>query len=238
MKSIAAGTATDCSKPKSNQPLVPDIWAALASNITPLCGTSRPGVSWTPGTPLNAGGGVIKVSNTEYHICGDLNLSGTGSFSPTSDTLIVIENGSLNLADNTVAAMSKTTVVLTGSNSYPSAINFPQGNGKTASLTLSPSIGSTNPWQGVALFQDPKLTNTDNKWGPGADFNADGLVYLPNSNVVTDGNTSSSNSKCSKFVMNSFRTNGSVNLDFDQSVTSCAAIGLKQWAGIVVRLTK
>ena len=107
-------------------------------------------------------------------------------------------------------------MVLTGNNTYPSSINFPNGNGKTASLTLSPPLGSTNPWQGVALFQDPKLTNTDNKWGPGADFSADGLVYLPNSNVVTDGNTSSSNAKCSKFVMNSFVTNGSVNLDFDQ----------------------
>jgi len=237
MKSIAAGSATDCSKPKSNAPLVPDIYKDLASNITTKCGTSRPGVSWTPGT-TPSGAGVMKVSDTEYHICGDLNLSGTGSFAPTSDTLIVIENGSLNLADNTVAAMSKTTVVMTGSNSYPSAINFPQGNGKTASLTLSPSVDSANPWHGVALFQDPKLTNTDNKWGPGADFNADGLVYLPNSNIVTDGNTSSSNSKCSKFVMNSFTTNGSVNLDFDQSVLSCAQIGLKQWAGIIVRLIK
>jgi putative Flp pilus-assembly TadE/G-like protein len=237
MKSIAAGSATDCSKPKSNAPLVPDIYKDLASNITTKCGTSRPGVSWTPGM-APSGTGVVKVSDKEYHICGDLNLSGTGSFAPTADTLIVIENGSLNLANNADASISKTTVVMTGNNSYPSAINFPQGNGKTASLTLSPSVDPANPWHGVALFQDPKLTNTDNKWGPGADFNADGLVYLPNSNIVTDGNTSSSNSKCSKFVMNSFTTNGKVSLDFDQSVANCAAIGLKQWGGITVRLIK
>jgi hypothetical protein len=56
--------------------------------------------------------------------------------------------------------------------------------------------------------------------------------------VVTDGNTSSSNAKCSKFVMNSFVTNGSVNLDFNQTVASCAAIGLKQWGGIIVHLVK
>jgi putative Flp pilus-assembly TadE/G-like protein len=237
MKSIAAGSATDCSKPKSNAPLVPDIYKDLASNITTKCGTSRPGVSWTPGM-APSGTGVVKVSDKEYHICGDLNLSGTGSFAPTADTLIVIENGSLNLANNADASISKTTVVMTGNNSYPSAINFPQGNGKAASLTLSPSVDPANPWHGVALFQDPKLTNTDNKWGPGADFNADGLVYLPNSNIVTDGNTSSSNSKCSKFVMNSFTTNGKVSLDFDQSVANCAAIGLKQWGGITVRLIK
>jgi len=72
----------------------------------------------------------------------------------------------------------------------------------------------------------------------GADFSADGLVYLGNSNVVTDGNTQSSNAKCSKFVMNQFTTNGHVNLDFDQTVETCAAIGLKQWGGIIVHLTQ
>jgi hypothetical protein len=237
---IASGTASACGKPKSSQPHVPDQWAGLAGNITPQCGTSRPGVTWTPGS-APSGPGVItttKYGRTEYHICGDLNLAGTGSFSPAADTAIVIENGSLNIADKADVSISKTTMVLTGSNSYPSAINFPNGNGKSASLHLSPSVDPTNPWQGVALFQDPKLTNTDNKWGPGASFSADGLVYLPNSNVVTDGNTTSNNAKCSKFVMNSFVTNGSVNLDFDQTVASCAAIGLKQWNGIIVRLIK
>ena len=180
----------------------------------------------------------VKLVNGNYHICGDLTLAGSGDFKPGADTLIIIENGSLNVADKAVVSISKTTVILTGDNTVASSINFPNGNGKTASLTLSPPLGSTNPWQGVALFQDPKLTNTDNKWGPGADFNADGLVYLPNSNVVTDGNTSSSNAKCSKFVMNSFTTNGKVNLDFDQTVASCSAIGLKQWNGIIVRLIK
>ena len=97
--------------------------------------------------------------------------------------------------------------------------------------------GAAWPLQGVALFLDPVLTkDVDNKWGPGADFDADGLVYLGNSNVVTDGNTSSANSKCTKFVMNGFTTNGSVKLDFAQQ--NCAALGLKQWGGIVVHLTK
>jgi hypothetical protein len=74
--------------------------------------------------------------------------------------------------------------------------------------------------------------------GPDPSFSADGLVYLGNSNVVTDGNTASSNAKCSKFVMNQFTTNGHVNLDFNQTVASCKAIGLKQWGGVVVYLMK
>jgi len=216
----------------------------MASNITTQCGTSRPGVNWTAGTvPTGSGVQTVTVNGrTEYHICGDLNLSGTGSLTgstPTADALIVIENGSLNVANNAAVSVARTGIVLTGDNSVPSAVNFPNGNGKTGSLTLSPPLDASNPWQGVALFQDPKLTsNVDNKWGPGTDFNADGLVYLGNSNVVTDGNTSSANAKCSKFVMNSFTTNGKVTLDFDQTVASCAAIGLKQWGGITVHLSQ
>ena len=243
-KSIAGGAISACGNPKPYAGSVPDIYGSMASNITTQCGTSRPGVNWTAGTiPTGSGVQTVTVNGrTEYHICGDLNLSGTGSLTgstPTADALIVIENGSLNVANNAAVSVARTGIVLTGDNSVASAVNFPNGNGKTGSLTLSPPLDPSNPWQGVALFQDPKLTsNVDNKWGPGTDFNADGLVYLGNSNVVTDGNTSSANAKCSKFVMNSFTTNGKVTLDFDQTVASCAAIGLKQWGGITVHLSQ
>jgi len=243
-KSIAGGAISACGNPKPYAGSVPDIYGSLANNITNQCGTSRPGVNWTAGTvPTGSGVQTVTVNGrTEYHICGDLTLSGTGALTgstPTADALIVIENGSLNVANNANVSVARTGIVLTGDNSVPSAVNFPNGNGQTGKLTLSPPLDSSNPWQGVALFQDPKLTNkVDNKWGPGTDFNADGLVYLGNSNVVTDGNTASANAKCSKFVMNSFTTNGSVSLDFDQTVASCAAIGLKQWGGITVHLSQ
>ena len=241
-KSIASGTAADCSNPSSYQPPVPDIYAALASNIVPQCGTTRSGVTWAPGITPSGAAFITKTINgrTEYHVCGDLTLSGSGSLtgtSPSADVLIVIENGSLNVQSHAAVSVSRAGIVLTGNNSYPSAVNFPNGNGQSATLTLSPPTDSSNPWQGVALYQDPALTNgVNNKWGPGATFNADGLVYLGNSNVVTDGNTSSSNANCSKFVMNNFTTNGSVDLNFDQTVASCAAIGLKQWGGVLVHL--
>jgi hypothetical protein len=241
-KSIASGTAADCSNPSSYQPPVPDIYAKLASNIVPQCGTTHTGVTWSPGIMPTGAAFITKTINgrTEYHVCGDLTLSGSGSLtgtSPSADVLIVLENGSLNVQSHASVSVSRAGIVLTGNNSYPSAVNFPNGNGQSATLTLSPPTDSSNPWQGVALYQDPALTNgIDNKWGPGATFNADGLVYLGNSNVVTDGNTSSSNANCSKFVMNSFTTNGSVDLNFDQTVASCAAIGLKQWGGVTVHL--
>lgn len=244
-KSFAAGSASGCANPKSNSPMVPDIYADLAKNITPKCGTLKSGFDWAAGSIPATGPAFIRVSvgdYTEYHVCGDLNISGTGALTggtPASDIIIVIENGSLNIANDASINTSKTAIVMTGDNTAQSKINFPNGNGKQATLSLSPPTDAANPWQGVALYQDPKLTNhglIDNTWGPGMNFNADGLVYLGNSNVTTDGDTSSNNSKCSKFVMNQFTTNGHVDLNFQQ--TNCAAIGLKQWGGITVHLVR
>jgi len=245
-KSFAGGVATGCNGPKSNAAPVPDTYAALASNITKSCGTSKGlGVGWSAGNPgtLPTGTAFITVSkptHTEYHVCGDLTLSGNGyltSSSPSTDTVIVIENGDLIIADDASISTARTAIVMTGTNSYSARVKFPNGAGKLGTLTLSPPTTSTNPWQAVALYLDPVLTsNVDNTWGSGAQFNADGLVYLGNSNVVTDGNTSSTNSKCTKFVMNSFTTNGHVDLTFTQS--DCASIGLKQWGGITVHLTR
>ena len=201
-----------------------------------MCGTSKVGVSLTPGVlPTSAGFISVSIGNyTEYHICGDLTLSGTGYLTgsaPGSDTVIVIENGSLNVANNASINTLKTAIVMTGDNTVGSSVNFPNGNGHGATLSLSPPTDPANPWQGVALYQDPKLTNNvNNTWGPGASFNADGLVYLGNSNVVTDGDTASSNAKCTKFVMNQFTTNGHVDLNFTQSASTCAAIGLSNGA--------
>ena len=243
-EAIAAGVASACTHPDSYAPIVPDVYASLAINIQPVCGGLRDGLSWTAGTSP-AGSGLIVVDKgtyKEYHVCGDLSLSGTGYLtgnSPASDSVIVIENGGLSIANGSNISTSRTAILLTGNNSYASSINFPTGNGQSAALSLSAPTDSADPWQGIALYQDPQLTyRVDDRWGPGANFNAEGLVYLGNSNVVTDGNTGSNDSQCSKFVMNSFTTNGSVDLDLRQQVNACAAVGLKQWTGVVVHLTR
>jgi hypothetical protein len=242
-KSYASGAVASCSKPQPNSPIVPDTFADLAKNITSLCGADTTGATWIPGAIPNGAGTkppVVKTGYTEYHICGNLTVSGSGFLTgsaPATDSVIVIENGSLVIADKAVISTARTAIVLTGNNSSPARIQFPNGNGKLATLTLSPPTMASNPWQAVSLYLDPKLTNSvDNTWGPGAAFNADGLVYLGTSNVVTDGDTASANSKCSKFVMNSFTTNGHVELNFAQ--VNCAAIGLKQWDGIIVHLIR
>jgi Flp pilus assembly protein TadG len=242
--SVAAGLATGCSNPQSNASVIPDIYAALASNITMKCNGATPGATWSPGTPplppsmvtVSAGG------YTEYHVCGDLTLSGSGYLlgaSPASDSIIIIENGSLNIADSTSINTVRTAIVLTGNNKYASSINFPNGKGHASTLSLSPPTSANDPWQGVSLYQDPALTNSvDDTWGPGATFNADGVVYLPNANVTFSGSGASNNSNCTKIVTNTFTTNGSVNLNFGQSAGGCSSLGVKQYSGTAVHLVQ
>src|SRR6185503_4845670 len=108
-----------------------------------------------------------------------------------------------------------------------------------ATLSLSPPTDPSNPWRGVSLYQDPVLTKSvDDTWAPGATFNADGVVYLPNANVVIHGNSESTDTQCTKIATNSFRTNGSVDLNFKQTANGCAILGVKQWAGNAFRLVQ
>jgi Flp pilus assembly protein TadG len=203
--SISAGTTSGCSNPENNAAVVPDIYAPLAKNIATQCGSSRPGITWTAGSSVPKG--VITVGNgayTEYHVCGDLTVSGNGYLignPPSIDAVIVVENGSLNASDDAQINTVKTAIVLTGSNKYPSSINFPNGKGHAATLALSPPTSSGNPWQGVSLYQDPALTySVDDTWGPATTFNADGVVYLPHASLVIHGSSASNNSRCTKLV--------------------------------------
>jgi hypothetical protein len=72
------------------------------------------------------------------------------------------DDSSLNVPNNVSVSALRTAIVLTGNNTYASAINFPTGNGQSASLTLSapPGPGATfsaraaigrKQWAGVVV---------------------------------------------------------------------------------------
>ena len=129
------------------------------------------------------------------------------------------------MAANASITLSRTAIILTGDNLKPSKIDFPNGNGKAAALTLSPAQGS--PWKGVSIYQDPKLTDVAEDFGPGATLNFDGLVYLPKAQVTMSGNAGGGgNPACSKLVVKTFTSNGSVQLR--QTAQGCATLGVPQ----------
>jgi hypothetical protein len=215
--------------------VVPDtIYAQLVNSISTVCGGSSPGVRWDAGSgKVPSGVQVVTMGTyTEYHVCGDLTLTGTGtllSSSPSGDSVIVIENGALNVGNSASVATLRTAIVMTGNTTNASVVNFPNGNGQSGTLSLSPPLSPNDPWQGVALYQDPRQTsNVSDKWGPGATLDADGVVYLPYADVTMSGVAASNNYKCTKIVTNTFNTNGNVNLNFSQSVDNCNKIGMKQ----------
>src|SRR4051812_14410896 len=134
--SIAAGSAVGCSNPQSYASVVPDtIYARLASSISTVCGGSSGGVRWDAGSTRIPSGvqTVTRDTYTEYHVCGDLTLAGTGTLlgsSPSGDSAIIIENGGLTVANNASVATLRTVIIMTGNTTGAGVIDFPNGNGQ------------------------------------------------------------------------------------------------------------
>jgi hypothetical protein len=240
--SIAAGNASGCSNPYSYARTLPDIYERIASNINKECGALAGGATWTPSLLPTSIKMVTKDKYTEFHVCGTLTVSGTGALaglSTTTDNVIIIENGDLKLSNDASISLTRTTIVFTGDKNLASVIDFPNGNGQSATLSLSPPITDQNPWQGISVYQDPSLTTrASNTWGPGATLKADGVVYMPNSDIEMHGIAASNGYQCSKIVSNSFTTKGSVNLDFSQTSAGCKTINMKQWVDIPTHLIR
>ena len=100
--SIAAGSAAGCRNPTSQANIVPDILAPVAASIQTRCGSLSAGVTWKPGAIPPTVVTVNRNTHVEYHVCGDLTLAGSGYLTgsaPSRDSVIVIENGSLIVAD-------------------------------------------------------------------------------------------------------------------------------------------
>lgn len=231
--SYAVGSVSNkCANPYPSAAKVTDVHAALASNISLQCGLTSNNLTWTVGGTPPSSPNMITIMNgsvTEYHVCGNLTLKGTGTLLGTSsaDSLLVIENGDLTLDKNADITLTRTTIIMSGTTGSHKIV-FPQGNGKSASLRVSPGTDNSNPWRGVGIYQDPNLTsNVDISWGPGANLYADGVLYFPNADVTISGNATSAGSNCTKLVTGTFTSNGSVALS--QSNAACAAIGLKQY---------
>lgn len=231
-RSLAVGSAGTCDQPVDNAPAIPDIYADLASNIARQCGASAYNVSWSatsrPGAPRMvtvASGGV-----TRYHVCGDLTLTGTHELNTSGgDAILVVENGSVTIQRDAAISMSRMAIVLTGDPARSHTIEFPQGNGQTASLSITPPTDVNDPWRGIAIYQDPALTaNVDVSWGPGANLRVDGVIYLPHADFAMSGNAASNGSNCTKLVTDTLTVNGVVG--FQQNDAGCEAIGMRQYA--------
>ena len=241
--SYAHGSVTGCPNPHPGTESYPDIYAPLVSNITRICGTTKTGYAWaTSGSAPGANGTTVQtVAQTGYreiHICGTLTLSGVSSLTgntPSEDTVIIIENGALNLANGANVKAYRTTFVLAGNNSGvlgdAAIVTWPSGAGKSATLRMTSSTGfgatsattTSNPWKGQAIYQNPNI-NLDQDWKPGANLFVDGIVYFSKAKLTVGGNISYGAGNCSKLVSGEFTLNGNVALK--QDAESCGTLGV------------
>jgi Flp pilus assembly protein TadG len=203
----AHGTDNGCGiTQNSNQPTVSDPYSGLATNIPPnTCGGNypqKPSKKKDPPLPAsNQWSGSESVNGTKV-VCGDQQLTGNTTM---NNTVLVIENGQLDTNGYTLEGQNL-TIVFSGTNSG-SYQHIPAGGG-----TLKIDASTSGDWSGVAIYQDPSLTNNVNisAAGNSPTWDISGLVYLPHSSVTLSGavNKSASGAICFEMVIDNITING------------------------------
>jgi Flp pilus assembly protein TadG len=229
---LAHNTSNGCGNTQvSSVPVVPDPYAALEKNIPPNNCKTYPqegkkgtgGNSWAAGSSWPAASATQTIGGVNYvQVCGDVQLQGNVTINAATQTVLVVENGQLDLSKYTLTT-SNVTIMFSGTNgSYTYA---PTGSG-----TLNVQAPTTGPWKGVALYQDPSLTNSGvdvTYTGNSPTWDITGLVYMPNSNVTISGavGKSISGANCMVMVAYTVLVNGTGSF-YSQTPAGCVAAGL------------
>lgn len=214
---IAVGQVLGCGVNQiSGATAISDPYAALAANIpTAACQSSND----------------ISGSKTwigPIHFCGDVNVSANFTLQSGSNAVIVID-GTLKLNQNTfkTAANAGATLIFTGAKTtqpYPIA-----QNGGNPGATLDIAAPTSGNWSGVAIYQNPALTNVvPFKYaGNAPTWNITGLVYLPNADFTLSGAVGKATNgySCFALVTKTITINGTGNM-FSNPQSQCASAGL------------
>ena len=187
--------------------------------------------------------GTLKVDNAankltnpsslsgEVKICGDVLLDSNVTL---NDVTLVIYNGRLITQSNTLTA-NNSTVIFSGSNDssyfhFPSDSLTPSNVGG-GTLEISAPTSDDNPWQGIAVYQDPSLTtNVDiDQAGNSPALNITGLFYAPNAEVEMSGivNKAGTGYECFVLVAYRVRIDGTGEIFKDGSIDQCDQAGLE-----------
>jgi Flp pilus assembly protein TadG len=225
---LAHGSNDGCGvKQKSDIPLVPDPYAALAINIpTNTCSGANP----YPQEPTKKSDPPLPASNRwsgsksfsgAVQICGDVQLTSDVMIS-TPDSLtgatLVIENGQLDLNGHTLSTANGAAITIVFSGTAGGYVHIPTDNssGQGGVLNFQAPSGSTALFPGIAIYQDPSLTTGVNLTYKGNNpaWDITGAVYLPNANVTMSGdvNKSSNGADCFVMVAKTVLINGTSNI--------------------------
>jgi Flp pilus assembly protein TadG len=239
----AHGTNNGCGiNEHSNVPAVSDPYSGLASNIPANpCTTYKLEDKKGNGANIWGPGGLTVTALSDPPtignngiVCGDLQLTANVTLTTASPgSVLVIENGRLDLNNFVLKTASgyALTIIFSGSNST-SYYHYPIDNSGSASTDCTVSCinimaPTTGPWKGVALYQDPSLTqNVSFTYaGNSPTWDITGLAYLPHADAVFKGavNKSSFGASCFALVVNSVLIDGTGAIE---ETGGCAAAGL------------
>ena len=229
-------TSNNCGiVPESNIPIVADPYVGLAANIPANTCASYPQAPSghnDPDLPASNLWNGSKSLSGNVQACGDIQLTGDVTVDAPAGAVLVIQNGRLDTNGHTLrtANGSALTVVFSGTNNGSTYTHGPADTGNGGTLDIkAPTSG---PWSGVALYQDPSLTNGVDVSAAGNSpaWDITGLVYLPHSNVTFSGivNKSSNGSSCFVMVASNITINGTGAI---VSHGGCGAAGLAMPTG-------
>lgn len=223
---LAAGTNTDCGiNQRSNVPVVNDPYEYLKTNIPANPCTTYSGVHLPAMNPMILDGTAglltpVPGPGNIYYACGDVVLDGNVTIKTPDDQIgatLVVYNGKLDVRNRTlkVGSDSGLTIVFSGDNGrdhYPDdSSNAPGGV-----FDISSPKGSSAPFPGLAIYQDPRVNNNVDFDIRGSDpqWFISGGVYLPNANPRVRGNVSpaTNGEDCFVLVTNTVRFDGTMNL--------------------------
>jgi Flp pilus assembly protein TadG len=222
----AHGTSSGCGgKQTSGVPTVSDSYSGLASNIPFNTCTSYPQAPSKHKDPDLPSSNELSGSynwSGNVQLCGDIQLTGNVTLTG-SNAVVVIRNGRLDTNGYTIktASGASATIVFSGDNTS-GYTHAPTGKG-----TIDIAAPTTGNWKGVALYQDPGLTNgvDISEAGNSPTWNITGLVYLPHASVTFSGavNKSSNGLSCFAMVVDNITINGTGSI---LSQGQCASAGL------------
>jgi Flp pilus assembly protein TadG len=199
-----------------NVPTVPDPYANLVNSVPAnTCGSypQEPTKKNQPALPPeNLLAGPYSWGGPPIQICGDVQLTGPVTINTDSHgAVLVIQNGQLDTNGFTLQTSTGSALTVIFSGTAGSYTHAPTGGG-----TIDIAAPTSGAWSGVAIYQDPRLTEglDITAAGDSPTWDITGLVYLPHSSVTFSGavNKASNGKSCFVLVADSLLVNGTGNI--------------------------
>jgi Putative Flp pilus-assembly TadE/G-like len=212
--SFAVGSNSGCGAKQLPNPPLTDPYAYLASNIPAYSSSGCNPSSVAAGNQFS---GRLPLSAGNNFRCGDQTLTNdTCIASPLgSPAVFIVENGNLDLARYSLTSCngSAVTIVFSGSNGGSGHTLANSGHGPGGAIDIA--APNSGPWSGVAIYQDPSLTDVAgvldvSAAGNSPTWNITGLIYMPHATVTLKGaiDKSTNGNSCVVMVADNFQISG------------------------------